>query len=131
MAEKQPYLDFELCRKILMRLEEVLLAENHPGVRDFQFEGYDVEMIEYNIMKLHGSYLVGVLERTDWMRGSLRHWPTNFVKRGLEFLAASKDEKAWTEAIAIADGMYGPSTLKMLKGVLLDGDGRETQAVVG
>lgn len=121
MAETQPYLDFELCRKILARLEEVFLNDQHPGTRDFQFDGYDVEMINHNILKLHDSYLISVLECTSWTRGDLRHWPTGFRKRGLEFLAASKDEKAWTEALATMERQGGVATLKRFKGILLDG----------
>ena len=121
MAETQPYLDFELCRKILARLEDVLLRGMHPSVPDFQFDGYDVEMINYNILKLHDSYLVTVLECTSWTRGELRHWPTDFRKRGPELLAASKDEKTWTEALATMERQGGVQTLKRLKDILLDG----------
>ena len=121
MAETQPYLDFELCRKILARLEDVFLREMNPSVPDFQFDGYDIEMINYNILKLYDSYLITVLECTSWTRGELRHWPTGFRKRGMEFLAASKDEKAWAEALATMELQGGVQTLKRLKGVLLDG----------
>lgn len=121
MAETQPYLDFELCRKIMARLEDVLLREMHPSVPDFQFDGYDVEMVGYNVLKLHGSYLISAQEKSVWTRTQLRHWPVGFIKRGREFLAASKDEKAWTEALATMERQGGVQTLKRLKGILLDG----------
>ena len=50
----------------------------------------------------------------------LRYWPLGFKGRGLEFLAASKDEDAWQEALRILEEREITPTIKMLAHYLLD-----------
>ena len=115
------YLDFDLCRKILLRLEEVLI-EKIPNVpAEYVFENYSHEMVGYAVRKLHDARLVAARDKSVWIRDQLRRWPLGFRGRGLEFLAASKDEDAWQEALKTLEEREITPTVKMLAHYLLDG----------
>ena len=114
------YLDFDLCRKILLRLEEVLIKEMGSIPARYVFSGYSVEMVGYAVRKLHDARLIQARYKSVWTRDQLRYWPLGFKGRGLEFLAASKDEDAWQEALRILEEREITPTIKMLAHYLLD-----------
>ena len=114
-------LDFELCRRILLRLEEVLLSGMSSRPSDYNFDGYTLEIISYNIQKLGDANLVSVQMGADWSKDQLRYWPIGFHKfGGIAFLAAAKDEKIWRAAHKTMESQFGPPTLKKLKTILLE-----------
>ena len=115
------YLDFDLCRKILLRLEEVLIKGMGSIPARYVFSGYSVEMVGYAVRKLHDARLIQARDKSVWTRDQLRCWPLGFKGRGLEFLAASKDEDAWAEALRVLDEREKTPTIKMLAHYLLDG----------
>ena len=119
------YLDFDLCRKILLRLEDILInqIENIPS--KYEFEGYDHEMVGHAVRKLHDARLIVARDKSVWTRDQLRCWPLGFKGRGLEFLAASKDEDAWREALKTLEEREITPTVKMLAHYLLDGVGNK------
>ena len=93
--------EFELCRKILMRLEEVMLRDGPNLSVMYEMDGYDNELIGYWMQKLYGARLIDIKMLTTWTRPDLRYWPVSFIGRGLDVLAASKDEDAWTKALEL------------------------------
>lgn len=112
--------EFELCRKILMRLEEVMLSggENLPVM--YEMDGYDNELVDYCMQKLYGARLIDIKMRTTWTRPDIRYWPVSFIGRGLDVLAASKDEDRWTEALELMEEREKTPAIKMLARYLLD-----------
>ena len=115
-------LDFELCRQILFRLDEILLDGRLSRPRDYEFDGHSPEMIGYNVQQLGDAKLVRIKTAMNWYRGRLRYWPVWFcVPAGEKFLAAAKDEKTWTEAIETVTAQDSTHNLKKLKAVLFAG----------
>ncbi|MCY4079188.1 MAG: hypothetical protein OXF54_03020 [Caldilineaceae bacterium] len=53
MASTTVCLDLDLCRKILLRTEEVLASYKPKGPDNYQFEGYGPEKVVFNLRKLH------------------------------------------------------------------------------
>lgn len=121
-------LNFELCRLILLKMEEL----RHRGMsglpRHFYFEGYTPENISYNISKLFSAKLIYTKAPQEWHREQLSIWPTGFTKNGWKFLEAAKDEAKWAEAVKIARAENERSrseTLKPLKVALFAGARRD------
>ena len=75
-----------------MRLEETLVNQVHTGSTKFEFDGYSHEMVGYAVRKLHDVRFIIANNASVWSKDQLRWWPMGFRGRGLEFLAASKDE---------------------------------------
>ena len=83
--------DLELCRKILIRTEEVLASDGTKGPSNYTFSGYDSDMVGYNIEALHHEGLIEARipsERTG-QRGC---WPVGLTEKGREFLDVVKNE---------------------------------------
>lgn len=115
-------LDFKLCRKILLRLEEVLLNGMNSSSTDYRFDGHSTEMIAYNTRKLADAKLVVIQMGSDWSDDQLRYWPIGFNPLGgLAFLAQAKDEKTWQAALETMGAQSGAPNLKTLKSILLAG----------
>ena len=112
--------EFELCRKILMRLEEVMLRDGPNLPVMYEMEGYDNELVDYWMQKLYGARLIDIKMRTTWTRPDIRYWPVSFIGRGLDVLAVSKDEGVWTEALMLMGEREKVPTVKMLAHYLLD-----------
>ena len=74
-------LDFDLCRKILLRLEEVLIKEMGSIPARYVFSGYSVEMVGYAVRKLHDARLIQARDKSVWTRDQLRCWPLGFKGR--------------------------------------------------
>ena len=85
----------------------------------YVFEGYSHEMVGYAIRKLHDVRLIQARDKSVWTRDQLRCWPLGFKGRGLEFLAAAKEEDAWQEALKILEEREITPTIKMLAHYLL------------
>ena len=118
-------LDFDLCRKILLRLEELLVNQVHTGPTKFEIDGYSTEMVGYAVRKLHDVRFIIAKNKSVWSKDQLRYWPLGFKGRGLEFLAASKDKDAWQEALKTLEEREITPTVKMLAHYLLDVVGKE------
>ena len=114
------YSDFDLCRKILMRLEEVVLSDGPNLPVMYEMDGYDNELVDYCMQKLYGARLIDIRILTTWTRPDIRYWPVSFIGRGLDVLAASKDEDAWAKALELMEEREKTPTVKMLAHYLLD-----------
>ena len=98
------------------------MASNRPkGLSNNEFEGFRPEMVEFNICKLHDVRLIMATDRPRWTRDELRCWSRGFYRKGLEFLAAAKDEETRTEAIESVTAQDSTFNLRALKTVLLAG----------
>ena len=86
----------------------------------YEMDGYDNELIDYCMQKLYGARLIDIKMRTTWTRPDLRYWPVSFIGRGLDVLAASKDEDAWAKALELMEEREKVPTVKMLAHYLLD-----------
>lgn len=119
MATDVIELDFELCRQMLFRLDEILLGGGLSMPRDYEFDGHSPEMISYNAQVLGDAKLVRLKTAMNWTRGQLRYWPVWFFPPGEKFLAAAKDENRWAEAVKTVKAQDSTHNLKALKAVLL------------
>ena len=99
MASIIQQLDLDLCRRILLRTEEVMGSNRPRGPENYQFEGYGPEMVEFNIRKLHDNKMICARERREKRRGVINCWPEILYDRGLDFLEATRDEKIWNAAM--------------------------------
>ena len=119
MASITAYLDLDLCRKILLRTEEVMGRNRPKSPANYEFEGYGPEMIEFNIRKLHDNELICARERKEKRRGVINCWPKRLYAKGLAFLDAAREEAVWKESLAQLDAKGMQSTLKIVRRVLL------------
>ena len=88
-------LDFELCRQILFRLDEILLGGRLSRPRDYEFDGHSPECVGYNVQELGDAKLVRTKTAMNWYRGQLQYWPVWFCfPVGEKFLAYSQRVKS-------------------------------------
>ena len=121
MASIIVHLDLDLCRKILLRTEEVMGRNKTPSrPTNYEFEGYGPEMIEFNIRKLHDNELIIARERKEKRRGVINCWPELLYNRGLAFLNAAREEEVWKEAKKQIEARSVQPTLKRAKRILLE-----------
>ena len=125
MASTFQYLDLDLCRKIMLRTEEVLTSNKPKGPDNYEFEGYSPEMVEFNIRKLHDGDMICARERTEKRRHVINIWPELLYDRGLAFLEVARDESVWMEAIERVEASGRQPTLRKMKRTLLE-TARET-----
>ena len=119
MASIIEQLDLDLCRKILLRTEEVMASNKPKGPDNYKFEGYSHEMVEFNLRKLHDYELICVRERTEKRRGVINCWPRLLYDKGLAFLDAAREETDWKEALEQIEVRGVNPTLKAVKRILL------------
>ena len=81
-------LDFDLCRQILLRVEDILDRRVRSMPTDYEFYGYSDEIVTYNIRKLHDENVIVAKERIEWHRDMIRCWPVGVGNNGGMFLAA-------------------------------------------
>ena len=79
------YLDLDLCRKILLRLEETLVNQVSTSPTKFEFDGYSHEMVGYAVRKLHDVRFIIAKTASVWSKDQLRYWPLGFKDRGWIF----------------------------------------------
>ena len=72
MASIIEQLDLDLCRKILLRTEEVMGSDRPKGPDNYYFEGYDFGMVEYNLRKLYDYGAICVRGTDRKISGSLK-----------------------------------------------------------
>ena len=121
MTTQTVELNLELCRQLVLTLDEVLLDGRFSRPRDYEFDGYSPEMITYNANQLGDAKLVRLKTAMNWHRGQLRYWPVWFNPSGEKFLAAAKDEKVWQAAIETMESQPGAPSLKKFKTILFEG----------
>ena len=117
-------LDFELCKKILLRLEELWDNGTHSLPAHYDIDGYNVENISYNIEKLFKGKLIEAKVSQEWKRDQLRIWPIGLTQNGWKFAEAAKCKETWAEAVEIANAQIeasGYETLSPLKVALFAG----------
>ena len=125
MASIYQHLDLDLCRKILLRTEEVMGRNRPKGPDNYQFEGYGPEMVEFNLRKLHDYEAICVRERKEKRSGVINVWPLLLYDKGLDFIVAARDEKVWKEALEQLEVRGVQPTLKKIKKILLEVQRRE------
>ena len=85
--------DTELCRKILLRLEDKLINNRPNGPSDYEFEEFHPSMVDLNIRYLHNEKL---LYAKNMLRPNGRHglkcWPIFLREKGLDFLSSERDD---------------------------------------
>ena len=110
----------DLCRKILLRTEEVLGSNRPKSPTNYEFEGYGPEMVEFNIRKLHDNELICARERKEKRRGVINCWPELLYNRGVAFLNAAREEAGWKEALEQIEVRGVNPTLKRVKKILVE-----------
>ena len=120
MASIIEQLDLDLCRKILLRTEEVMGSNKPKGPDNYLFEGYGPEMVEFNLRKLHDYEAICVRERKEKRSGVINVWPLLLYDKGLEFIVATRDEAVWKEALEQIEVRGVNPTLKRVKKILLE-----------
>lgn len=118
MADTIRGFDFELCRKILFLLEELLAIPDANKPPRYVFEGYAHRDVEHYLSKMNGDRMVDVRVRTEYAHDQLPCWPVAFRENGIAFLKYAKDEKIWNEAIEEMRGRNDTPTLKGMRKAL-------------
>lgn len=78
MTETTVGLDLDLCRRILLRLEEVLASGMTSLPAHYEFDRYTPENISYSIRKLFFAKFIKTTTPENWTRGQLSLWPVGF-----------------------------------------------------
>ena len=120
MAAIATYFDLDLCRKILLRTEEVMGSDRPKGPDNYHFEGYDLEIVEFNLRKLHDYGAISVRERIERYRGVLNYWPVLLYDKGLAFIEATRNDEVWNRALEQIEESGVQPTLKRVRAILLD-----------
>lgn len=110
-------LDLDLCRRILLRTEEVMGSNRPRGPENYQFEGYGPDMVEYNIRKLHDNELISARERKEKRRGVINCWPELLYDKGLTFIDSAREDVVWKKALEKIEmrGNGSQPTLKKMR----------------
>ena len=119
MASIIEQLDLDLCRKILLRTEEVMGSDRPKGPDNYYFEGYDFGMVEYNLRKLYDYGAICVRERIERYQGVLNYWPVLLYDKGLAFIEAARNDEIWNRALEQIEERGVQPTLKRAKRILL------------
>ena len=85
--------DTELCRKILLRIEDKLINNRPNGPSDYEFEEFHPSMVDFNIRQLHDEkflYAKNMLQSNG--RHGLKCRPIFLREKGLDFLNSVRDE---------------------------------------
>lgn len=122
MALATAYLDLDLCRKILLRTEEVMGSDRPKGPDNYYFEGYGLEMVEYNLRKLHDYGAISVRERIERYSGVLNYWPVLLYDKGLAFIEAARNDEVWNRALEQIEERGVQPTLKRMRAILLESE---------
>ncbi|MDE0011354.1 MAG: DUF2513 domain-containing protein [Candidatus Poribacteria bacterium] len=121
MLQTKTELDFELCRKLMLRQEELYDSRTPSLITHFRFEDYSAENISYNVEQLHRAILITNTTPQEWTKGTLSRWPTGNTNIGWKFLEAAKDEARWSEAVESVTTQNESYDLRTLKAVLFAG----------
>ena len=121
MASTYSQYDLDLCRKILLRTEEVMASNRPKGPSNYEFEGYSPETVEHNIRKLNDNDFISVKVGSEQRRGTLNYWPRLLYDKGFEFIEVARDEEVWKEALEQIEIRGVNPTLKKVKKILLGG----------
>lgn len=111
------YLDFDLCRKIMFRVEEVMAQEGTKGPEKYSFEGYSNELVGSNVRMLYDRGMITASQRAEFsIRGdTLRYWPTSLTEKGARFIQDFRNEEMFQEAVRLANQASGGATLKIFE----------------
>ena len=120
MASTYSQYDLDLCRKILLRTEEVMASNRPKGPSNYEFEGCSPETVEHNIRKLNDNDLISVKVGSEQRRGTLNYWPRLLYDKGFEFIEVARDEEVWKEALEQIEIRGVNPTLKKVKKILLE-----------
>ena len=118
MAKKR--FDFDLCRKILLRLEELLAVPDANKPTQYVFEGYRPSEVGHYIRKMGDDDMIHVRLRSEHEYDHLQCWPVVFRQKGVVFLDYAKDEKIWNEAMGEMGKRNDTPTLKKMRIALRD-----------
>ena len=121
MTKTKIELDLELCRKLMLKQEELWESRTPSLSAHFCFEGYGAENISYNVEQLHKANLITTSTPAEWARGRLSIRPTGITEYGWKFLEAAQDEARWSEAIETVTTQNDSYDLRTLKVVLFAG----------
>ena len=120
MAQMTLTQDLDLCRKILLRTEEVLACDGPKGPSNYTFSGYSSDKVGYNVEALHHEGFIEARipsERT----GQWTCWPVGLTEKGQVILDAVRSEKGWKESLEQMKVRGKNQNLKTLDNVLLEG----------
>ena len=113
MTEKR--FDFDLCKKILLRLEELLAVPDSNKPTQYVFEGYRHSEVGHYIRKMGDDDMVHVRLRSEHEYDHLQCWPVAFREKGVVFLDYAKDEKIWNETMREMKTRNDTPTLKEMR----------------
>lgn len=103
--------DVELCRKILMAVEQSPDADGSRGIV-VSIDGYSPGEISYHVRLLDEE---GLLEaKNDSTLDGLNFKPKRLTSNGHKFLAATKEESAWTKLKSMVRDKGGNLSMAVL-----------------
>ena len=113
-------MDYDVTRKIVLKLAEILDKGIMSYPVDYEFEGKRVEVTTYNIQKLYDAGLVHADSRDEWERRiHIGVWPTGFTQEGWRFLEAAQDDEVWNAAVAEVQAEGEALNVRPLKSVIV------------
>ena len=119
--------DFDLCRKIILRFDELASQPNTNKPTKYDFEGCKILEVEHYIRKMGEDGIFEVWLRQEYTPiEQLGRWPVAIKEKGLAFLKYAKDEDVWNEAIETmkAMGEYDTPTLLKMRRALREASER-------
>ena len=81
MAQLTLTQDLDLCRKILLRTEEVLERDGPKGPSNYRFAGHRGDRVGYNIEALHHEGFIEARIPSE-RAGQWACWPASLTKKG-------------------------------------------------
>lgn len=119
--------DFDLCRKILLRLEELLAVPDSNRPTQYVFDGYRHSEVGHYISKMGDDDMIHVRLRTEHDHDQLQCWPVAFREKGVVFLDYAKNEKIWNAAMKEMRARDDTPTLKKMRTALREAVGRREE----
>ena len=110
--------DWELCRKILLDVEE---CQDMPlDVYPISIDGYTKEQVGFHVYLLGQAGLLEVTDGWATMNDPLNYHPLGITWEGYEFLSKVKNEVVWKKAVGVFYDKGLPIALDLLKGELTE-----------
>ena len=119
MAQMTLTQDLDLCRKILLRTEEVLASDGPKGPSNYKFSGYNNDKIGYSVEALHHEGFIEARIPSERI-GQWACWPVGLTEKGRVIIDAIRTETGWKQTQEQMKVKGDRPTLKRIEKILLE-----------
>ena len=99
MAKVDTTIELELCKKIMLRAEDIMERRLPYGPDNYAFDGYSVEQVDYNIREMSNASMIDARIAKERFLDKVT-WPVAILPKGLMFLLAAHDDSLWSDALS-------------------------------